>query len=34
MRIGACPSVNLGPHPPTLVADWDGATLCRQPMAK
>jgi dienelactone hydrolase len=31
--IGACPSVNLGPHPPTLVADWMAARLAGKPMA-
>ena len=31
--IGACPSVNLGPHPPTLVADWMAARFAGQPMA-
>ena len=31
--IGACPSVNMGPHPPTLVADWMVARLAGKPMA-
>ncbi len=31
--IGACPSVNFGPHPPTLVADWMAARLAGRPMA-
>jgi dienelactone hydrolase len=31
--IGACPSVNLGPHPPTLVADWMAARFAGLPMA-
>lgn len=31
--IGACPSVNLGPHPPVLVADWMAARLAGKPMA-
>jgi dienelactone hydrolase len=31
--IGACPSVNNGPHPPTLVADWMAARLDGKPMA-
>ena len=31
--IGACPSVNLGPHPPTLVADWMAQRFAGQPMA-
>ena len=31
--IGACPSVNMGPHPPTLVADWMAARLAGKPMA-
>jgi dienelactone hydrolase len=31
--IGACPSVNLGPHPPTLVADWMAARFAGRPMA-
>jgi dienelactone hydrolase len=31
--IGACPSVNMGPHPPTLVADWMAARLAGRPMA-
>jgi hypothetical protein len=31
--IGACPSVNLGPHPPTLVADWMAARFAGKPMA-
>lgn len=31
--IGACPSVNMGPHPPTLVADWMTARLAGKPMA-
>ena len=30
--IGACPSVNMGPHPPTLVADWMAARLAGKPM--
>jgi dienelactone hydrolase len=30
--IGACPSVNLGPHPPTLVADWMVARFAGKPM--
>jgi hypothetical protein len=30
--IGACPSVNLGPHPPTLVADWMAARFSGKPM--
>ena len=28
--IGACPSVNLGPHPPTHGGRLDGGALCRQ----
>jgi hypothetical protein len=31
--IGACPSVNNGPHPPTFVADWMAARLAGKPMA-
>ena len=31
--IGACPSVNLGPHPPTMVADWMAARFAGKPMA-
>ena len=31
--IGACPSVNLGPHPPTLVADWMVERFAGRPMA-
>jgi dipeptidyl aminopeptidase/acylaminoacyl peptidase len=31
--IGACPSVNMGPHPPTLVADWMAARFAGRPMA-
>jgi dienelactone hydrolase len=31
--IGACPSVNLGPHPPTLVADWMAQRFAGKPMA-
>jgi dienelactone hydrolase len=31
--IGACPSVNLGPHPPALVADWMAARFAGRPMA-
>jgi dienelactone hydrolase len=31
--IGACPSVNLGPHPPTMVADWMSARFAGKPMA-
>ena len=31
--IGACPSVNLGPHPPTLVADWMAQRFAGLPMA-
>ena len=31
--IGSCPSVNMGPHPPTLVADWMVARLAGKPMA-
>ena len=31
--IGACPSVNMGPHPPMLVADWMVARLAGKPMA-
>jgi dipeptidyl aminopeptidase/acylaminoacyl peptidase len=31
--IGACPSVNLGPHPPTLVADWMAERFAGKPMA-
>jgi dipeptidyl aminopeptidase/acylaminoacyl peptidase len=30
--IGACPSVNLGPHPPTLVADWMAERFAGKPM--
>jgi hypothetical protein len=30
--IGACPSVNLGPHPPTMVADWMAARFAGKPM--
>jgi dipeptidyl aminopeptidase/acylaminoacyl peptidase len=30
--LGACPSVNLGPHPPTLVADWMAARFAGKPM--
>jgi hypothetical protein len=29
--IGACPSVNLGPHPPTMVADWMAARFAGKP---
>ena len=31
--IGACPSVNLGPYPPTMVADWMAARFAGKPMA-
>jgi len=31
--VGACPAVNLGPHPPTLVADWMAARFAGKPMA-
>lgn len=31
--IGACPSVNLGPHPPTLVADWMADRFAGKSMA-
>ncbi|MBM3528414.1 MAG: alpha/beta hydrolase [Alphaproteobacteria bacterium] len=31
--IGACPSVNLGPHPPTFVADWMLERFAGKPMA-
>ena len=31
--IGACPSVNLGPHPPTMVADWMAARFAGKPMS-
>jgi len=31
--IAACPSVNLGPHPPTMVADWMAARFAGKPMA-
>jgi alpha-beta hydrolase superfamily lysophospholipase len=31
--IGACASVNNGPHPPTLVADWMAARFAGKPMA-
>jgi dipeptidyl aminopeptidase/acylaminoacyl peptidase len=31
--IGACPSANLGPHPPTMVADWMAARFAGKPMA-
>jgi hypothetical protein len=30
--LGACPSVNLGPNPPTLVADWMAARFAGKPM--
>jgi dienelactone hydrolase len=31
--IGACPSVNLGPYPPIMVADWMAARFAGKPMA-
>ena len=31
--IGACPSVNLGPYPPTMVADWMAQRFAGVPMA-
>jgi hypothetical protein len=31
--LGACPSVNLGPHPPVLVADWMADRFAGKPMA-
>src|SRR5258707_1198029 len=31
--IGSCPSVNLGPHPPTLVPDWMAQRFAGVPMA-
>jgi hypothetical protein len=31
--IGACPSVNLGPYPPTMVADWMADRFAGKPMA-
>jgi cephalosporin-C deacetylase-like acetyl esterase len=31
--IGACPSVNLGPYPPTMVADWMLERFAGKPMA-
>jgi len=31
--LGACPSTSLGPHPPTLVADWMAARLAGEPFA-
>jgi alpha-beta hydrolase superfamily lysophospholipase len=31
--IGACPSVNLGPYPPTMVADWMAQRFAGLPMA-
>lgn len=31
--LGACPSVNLGPHPPTLVADWMADRFAGKSMA-